>query len=792
MIKGKTIWNYLIPAYEIDELILWVKPEVNISIKFALPNPNPIRIPIAQKIFIPIGSTGLFVELALVLKISLEGSISIEYTLGGQLGMDLKRGRDAKYFHEMVPGYSSINLNGSISVGPEQIISLKLLGLPVCEETTMAGIEFEGKMSLVNNPLKCIDVSVKPFVEIATDTLLNSLIQSLSKKFELPHLNRIIHFEQFKEVPKCTADSTPATPTGELSGVVKDKDTQAPLAGVTVVAYDNQNKAIAQTCTEANGTFYFMLPEGHYTFLFSLSGYVNVSNGANVIRDTLTAWQSPILMQKQNPATQGMITGKVVVQGTNAPLSGVLVEASKTGTTQVVATATTNTSGQYSLTVDKGASYSLKYTKSSYTTQTRETFTIYADTAMLDVAMVSSGGAEFAGGNGTAQSPYQISTPQQLDNVRNHLDANFILLNDIDLGSWGNWVPIGAYSYFSGTLNGDEHVIKNMSVNVSSSSSVYAGLFSRLSGTVKNTGIVNANVIATSTGSSAHAGGIAGNSGSASVINNCYITGEVKAVSDPVTAPPGGAIGAWAGGIVGENGSTISNCRSTAKIAVTNYSDSALSPAYGGGIAGNNGSTISNCSNKGDVTATSFSSSYLSQTHAGGIAGLSSSTISSCYNTGKVVAYSYYSLSSTVMPCAYAGGIAGNIGEATISNCYNTGIVSAIASSDRDACVGGIVGFGSSTISNCYNMGAVSATASSALVGGIVGRNYSSISNNYYLNNIAYAVGLNEGGTLTNVLALTNTQMKQQSSYVGFDFSTVWAISPSVNNGYPYLRGLQP
>jgi hypothetical protein len=33
-------------------------------------------------------------------------------------------------------------------------------------------------------------------------------------------------------------------------------------------------------------------------------------------------------------------------------------------------------------------------------------------------------------------------------------------------------------------------------------------------------------------------------------------------------------------------------------------------------------------------------------------------------------------------------------------------------------------------------------------------------------------------------------QMKQQSSYEGFDFETVWAIDPNINNGYPYLRSL--
>jgi hypothetical protein len=34
----------------------------------------------------------------------------------------------------------------------------------------------------------------------------------------------------------------------------------------------------------------------------------------------------------------------------------------------------------------------------------------------------------------------------------------------------------------------------------------------------------------------------------------------------------------------------------------------------------------------------------------------------------------------------------------------------------------------------------------------------------------------------------SSSEMKQQSTYIGWDFDNVWAIDPSINNGYPYLR----
>ena len=38
----------------------------------------------------------------------------------------------------------------------------------------------------------------------------------------------------------------------------------------------------------------------------------------------------------------------------------------------------------------------------------------------------------------------------------------------------------------------------------------------------------------------------------------------------------------------------------------------------------------------------------------------------------------------------------------------------------------------------------------------------------------------------------TTSEMKQQSTYVGFDFDSIWAINPLINDGYPYLTFTPP
>ena len=57
--------------------------------------------------------------------------------------------------------------------------------------------------------------------------------------------------------------------------------------------------------------------------------------------------------------------------------------------------------------------------------------------------------AEYAGGNGTYESPYLIETPEQLDAIRNIIWADvkenppyFRLENDLDLSGFENWTPL--------------------------------------------------------------------------------------------------------------------------------------------------------------------------------------------------------------------------------------------------------------------------------------------------------------------------------------------------------------
>jgi len=414
---------------------------------------------------------------------------------------------------------------------------------------------------------------------------------------------------------------------------------------------------------------------------------------------------------------------------------------------------------------------------------------------------------DFAGGAGTESNPYLIETKEQLDNVRNYLDAHFKMIADIeftdaDFAEGGNfynngkgWEPIGnninASYWFVGSFDGNGHTIKNLYVN----NFLLAGLFGCVvDGMIKNLGLVDSKIIGETVG------GIAATI-SNSTIMNCYNTGDVSCSGDFSYANAGGIAGTAfrstitdsfnkgnvsalhlfhetnAGGIVALliDNSIITNCYNEGDVFATSSDDSSiLNNAQTGGIASYvENSTVINCYNTGTISSSSVDGAY-----TGGITGKLSgnSTISTCYNIGAVSASasSYY---------AEAGGIVGCAYEGAVTNCYNNGDVFAMSDSDN-AEAGGVVGYmslGVMVLTNCYNTGNVSAVSNDVAVsGGIVGYMYSgTITDCYYLDNISTGVGK---GTDT-CIKCTSAEMKKQETFVGFDFETVWEIE---DEGYEY------
>ncbi|WP_312636269.1 S-layer homology domain-containing protein [Oscillibacter sp.] len=122
----------------------------------------------------------------------------------------------------------------------------------------------------------------------------------------------------------------------------------------------------------------------------------------------------------------------------------------------------------------------------------------------------------FAEGDGSTNTPYQISNAAGLYAVNYGLDKNYKLIDNIDLGAtfYHRWQPIGVLLYgedvnmttgamdltkaFSGTLDGGGKTISNVTVDASADETMMApgGIFSCVTGTVKDLKVKDVTVTA--------------------------------------------------------------------------------------------------------------------------------------------------------------------------------------------------------------------------------------------------------------------------------------------------------
>ncbi len=399
--------------------------------------------------------------------------------------------------------------------------------------------------------------------------------------------------------------------------------------------------------------------------------------------------------------------------------------------------------------------------------------------------------AAFAGGAGTAEDPYQISTAEQLAYLASLANASpqtanantagkyYKLTADIDLnGPTYSWTPIGiaTATAFAGVFDGDNHIITNIYIN--DATTVYAGLFGYPTGTatanviIKNLSIASGSITVTNSGSTA--GAFAGRSIYAQFIN-CKNAINVKGVSSVA-------------GIVGTFGSAtttgiIEYCSNSGTITC------AGAGLHVGGIAGNaavattgSASYIRYCYNTGAVTAIS---------NGGGITGSASNgvlTIKECFNKGVITAAN-----------TAAGGIVGlGYGASfNVLNCYNTGLVKQTNAAFATPFAGGILGYPGGNalgkyfqaVSNCYNTGAVTGVVKEAIAGALKGGaatidGTGSVVNSYYLSTLT-ATNTNGGTSKT----ATEMQLPAFISIINNSQSpSVWSMDVNFGNGgFPVL-----
>ncbi|MYM25047.1 filamentous hemagglutinin N-terminal domain-containing protein, partial [Duganella sp. FT135W] len=376
------------------------------------------------------------------------------------------------------------------------------------------------------------------------------------------------------------------------------------------------------------------------------------------------------------------------------------------------------------------------------------------------------------GGTGDLATPFQLADVYGLQGAATLANYNaYVLNNNINASATASWSnsfkPIASSGVFTGVFDGANHTISGLSII--RPGTINVGLFGTVdTGTITNLTLSDVNVQG-----NYNVGALAGMvSEGIGYISGISVSGTVSGVSQT-------------GGLIGRNGGLVSNSHSSGTV-------SGSGSAHIGGLVGlNKGGQISDAWSDASVNSTVTSST-------GGLVGTNAVGDSA---TGTITRS--YALGSVHASGDIAGGLVGDNNGGTLTLSYAAGSVNGGGN------VGGLVGRNlGGTISNAYAAGNVtgnteSGAASHANIGGLVGQlSGGSISNVYSTGTVTPGsfsgynglIGATDGGTLTNGyfnldtagtssdgaggVALTATQMLQQSSFVGFDFTEAppWRI----------------
>lgn len=407
-----------------------------------------------------------------------------------------------------------------------------------------------------------------------------------------------------------------------------------------------------------------------------------------------------------------------------------------------------------------------------------------------------------------AAETIMISTPEELDAVRNDLDGNYMLANDIDMSKFYTFEPIGNETdgAFTGTFDGNGYSIKNLVLNYETYK--YVGLFGYLDGSVTNVRLDNADVVG-----GRYVGGIAGYADKKGGVTGCSVSGQVHVKPTYFTS--------YLGGIVGRSECDISDCVNEAVINVFHTNNS--TSCYAAGIVGFSTAELSNSENKGTIQAINSSSAGITN---------NADKIQKCINRGKIRkienGYSYISpawykgsrifgigcAQTEITECSNFGNVNDadevyGVGEADkINYSYNTGDL------DGNVCIG--IGNVYSLMYRCYNTGnltdfsswAIARTSSSEVIKecfavGRIERDVSSSS--YWPNNTNISYIFSDNSTLSHPYSFlirdqyispikkggnTLNEIVHSKEYEEFDYDNMWYRSPKYNDGLPMPKNL--
>jgi hypothetical protein len=368
-------------------------------------------------------------------------------------------------------------------------------------------------------------------------------------------------------------------------------------------------------------------------------------------------------------------------------------------------------------------------------------------------------------GSGTLGDPYIIQDVNDLQDMNLDLTAYYELGNDIDASETLTWngglgfepVGFGSSTEFTGTLDGNNYIIRGLYIN--RPDEYYVGLFWILEGDVSRVNLRDVYIRGDE-----DCGALAGDAGDCN-ISECSATGTII------------ALGGYGGGLLGYvytsrysvDSPHISDCYFIGSV----YENDEWTA---GGLVGHvSGEPLykvhfDRCFSIVEIL------SDTEWSNQGGIAADGTNfEMSQCFTIGTTF--------TSANAVYQAGGIAMVIRDSSLLNCFSR--VDCL-DSNMEGYFGGLSWtITDSFVTNCYSTGRV-AEGGADRIGGLFGyKDIETVIASSFWDTETSGTLISDGGVGHNTF-----WMKTQANFeaAGWDFTSIWFIDPSWNDGYPCFQ----
>ena len=325
---------------------------------------------------VPLGSTGLSIDIVFFYTVNAKGTASISYTMVATQGIQVING-SFRTIKDFTQSLDAISLQGSFRAGlgiGVVLDAFELMDLIGVDAHAGLGVNASFTVHAISTgALYCGDGTVYLYgtLELDPETAFGKFIKTVlhaSWSWDFfteknSPLKLKLHIENGHKVPACTYG------VGGINGYVKDADTgnAIPNARVTILS---ENATVKTLYTDASGNFNSTnMAASNYKLKVSATGYNTYTADITVEKDSVTYIETLMMLNRSYNGDTGTVVGTVMDAVTGSTIANATCTVRKNWNTtygEIVQSVQTDDDGSYSFDLPVG-NYTIQLEKDGYT-----------------------------------------------------------------------------------------------------------------------------------------------------------------------------------------------------------------------------------------------------------------------------------------------------------------------------------------------------------------------------------------------------------------------------------------